>query len=83
MAAGKNETSLEKQGDRALVITRTFNAPPRVVFDAWTRADLVKLYPSKEVLDMVIASGMETGMRETMDQLDELVSEASGERSGR
>lgn len=30
-------------------------------------------YPSKEVLDGAIASGMEKGMRETLDQLAELV----------
>ena len=29
-------------------------------------------FPSKEVLDMVLATGMEDGMRETMNQLDEL-----------
>lgn len=32
-----------------------------------------ELYPSKAVRDGVVASGMEKGMRETMDQLDELV----------
>jgi hypothetical protein len=31
------------------------------------------LCPSKEVRDAIIASGMEHGMREAMDQLDELV----------
>ena len=30
-------------------------------------------YPSKEVLDGAIASGMEKGMRESLDQLDDLV----------
>jgi hypothetical protein len=37
---------------------------------------LHQLYPSKEALDGAVASGMERGMRETFDQLDELV--ASG-----
>jgi len=32
---------LELQGDREIVITRTFKAPARRVFTAWTRADLV------------------------------------------
>jgi uncharacterized protein YndB with AHSA1/START domain len=32
-----------------------------------------ELYPSKEVLDGALASGMEHGLRMTMDQLDELV----------
>jgi uncharacterized protein YndB with AHSA1/START domain len=157
-------TSMERTSDRELLITRTFNGPLRIVFDAWTRPELVsrwwapkslgvsmvscdadvrvggryryvlqpgkgdvfafsgrytevtphsrlvytsnfepkgveavddvgaaivtvtfdeqhgkthlvarELYPSKEVLDAVLASGMEHGMRETMDQLDELV----------
>jgi len=34
-----------------------------------------ELYPSKEVLDGAIASGMERGMRETLEQLDVLVRE--------
>ena len=163
-AAVKNQTSMELDGDRTIVISRTFNGPAHIVFDAWTRADLVKrwwapssrasivsveadvrvgggyryvlqpnkgqrfafsgtyrevapptrlvyttffepkaegvvgpeseaaittvtfeerdgkthlvsreMYPSKEVRDMVLASGMESGMRETMDQLDTLV----------
>jgi len=32
-----------------------------------------ELYPSTEVLDGVIASGMDRGMRESLDQLEELV----------
>lgn len=32
-----------------------------------------ELYPSKEVRGAALESGMEHGMRETMDQLDELV----------
>lgn len=32
-----------------------------------------ELYPSKEVLDGVIASGMERGMRETLEQLAALL----------
>ena len=32
---------LELQGDREIVITRSFKAPARRVFTAWTRADLV------------------------------------------
>lgn len=161
--APRNETTLELRGDREIVITRTFNGPARIVFDAWTRADLVRRwwaprslgvsmvscdadvrvgggyryviqarggdplafsgrytevtptarlvytqvfepmadageavitvsfqedggrthmtslerYVSPEVRDAVIASGMEVGMRATMDQLDELVASLS------
>ena len=171
MVAGKsseptpmNQTSMTLEGDCEIVITRTFNGPARIVFDAWTRPELVRrwwaptsrrvsvvecdadvrvggryryvleletgkrvafsgrytevtppsrlvhtecfeptasgvapgdaeliitvtfdeqdgkthmmsrsLCPSKDVRDTILASGMEHGMRETMDQLDELV----------
>jgi uncharacterized protein YndB with AHSA1/START domain len=155
----RNRTSMDIESDRALVISRTFNGPAQIVFDAWTQPELVKrwwapkshgvsvavcdadirvggnyryvlrrdtgeefafsgtynevtpysrlvytnvfepmrsagevivtvtfeerdgkthliaheLYPSKVVLERTLASGMEQGMRETMDQLDELV----------
>src|SRR6476660_6007613 len=152
----KNPTTTERTSDRELVVTRTFNGPARIVFEAWTRPELLKrwwapksfgltmisceadvrvggtyrlvfrhdsfpepmaffgryievtphsrlvwtndegesgeqvttvtfeekggktllvmhdLYPSKEALDGALA-GMEGGMRETLEQLDELV----------
>lgn len=37
-----------------------------------------ELYPSKEALDGALASGMEDGTRETMDQLDALVASLRG-----
>jgi uncharacterized protein YndB with AHSA1/START domain len=155
----KNETIVERTSDRELVVRRTFNAPARIVFEAWTRPELLKrwwapksfgvslfecesdlrvggtyryafgrdpknpevfsgryaevnppsrlvftqlyermsevgevvvtatfeesqgrtrltlhqLFPSKEALEGALASGMERGMRVTLDQLDELV----------
>jgi uncharacterized protein YndB with AHSA1/START domain len=162
--AAMSDTSLARTSDREIVIARTFNGPARIVFDAWTRPELVsrwwaprelgvamvsceadvrvggryryvlrpgqgdevafsgtyteitphsrlvyttvlelkgveavdesgaaivtvtfderdgkthlvsrERYPSKEVLDGVLASGMERGLRATMDQLDDLV----------
>jgi uncharacterized protein YndB with AHSA1/START domain len=154
-----NETIVERTGDRELVVTRTFNAPAHIVFDAWTKPALLKrwwapksfgvslfeceqdvrvggayrfvfgrdpkspevfsgrylevnppsrlvltqvyermahvgetvvtatfeesqgrtrltlsqLFPSKEALEGALKSGMERGMRVTLDQLDELV----------
>lgn len=154
-----NRTTLERRSERELVMTRTFNGPSRIVFDAWTKPELLKrwwapcslgvklfsceadvrvggtyryvfghdakhsmafsgvytevtpharlvytqlfepmraageaivtatfeeqggktrfelhaLYPSKEALDGAVASGMEQGMRETMEQLEALV----------
>jgi uncharacterized protein YndB with AHSA1/START domain len=158
-SATKNETIVERTSDCELVVTRTFNAPARIVFDAWTKPELLKrwwapksfgvslfeceqglrvggayrfafgrdprnpevfsgrylevnppsrlvltqryermahvgdvvvtadfeesqgrtrltlrqLFPSKEALEGALASGMERGMRVTLDQLDELV----------
>jgi uncharacterized protein YndB with AHSA1/START domain len=52
------------------VITSTFEAhPDGTLFTQRER------FPSKEVLDGVIASGMERGMRETLEQLADLVQE--------
>jgi uncharacterized protein YndB with AHSA1/START domain len=151
----KNRTTVERKSERELVVTRTFDGPARIVFEAWTKPELLKrwwapkstglsllsceadvrvggtyrlvfghgasepmaffgryievtphsrlvwtndegddggavttvtfeekdgktllvmheLYPSKEALDGAI-SGMEGGMRETFEQLDELL----------
>ena len=38
----KNRTAAERKSDRELVVTRTFNAPARIVFDAWTKPELFK-----------------------------------------
>lgn len=156
--AARNETIIERAGDRELAATRMFNAPARIVFEAWTKPELLKrwwaprsmgvslfeceqdvrvggayrftfgrdpqapevfsgrylevdppsrlvftqiyermahagealvtatfeesegrtrltlrqLFPSREALEGALASGMERGMRMTLDQLDEL-----------
>lgn len=33
-------TTAERKSDRELVVTRTFDAPARIVYEAWTRPDL-------------------------------------------
>jgi uncharacterized protein YndB with AHSA1/START domain len=38
----KNVTTVERRSDRELVVTRTFNAPARIVFDAWTKPELLE-----------------------------------------
>lgn len=38
----KNRTTVEANSDRELVVTRTFNGPARIVFEAWTRPELLK-----------------------------------------
>ncbi len=35
-----NPTSIERRGDRELVVTRTFDAPPGMVYRAWSRPEL-------------------------------------------
>jgi uncharacterized protein YndB with AHSA1/START domain len=35
-----NRTTIERRSERDLVVTRTFNAPARIVFEAWTRPEL-------------------------------------------
>ena len=37
-----NRTEVERRSERELVVTRTVNAPARLVFEAWTRADLFR-----------------------------------------
>jgi uncharacterized protein YndB with AHSA1/START domain len=38
----KNATTTERTSERELVVTRTFNAPARIVFEAWTKPELFK-----------------------------------------
>jgi uncharacterized protein YndB with AHSA1/START domain len=38
----KNRTTTERKSDRELVVTRTFDGPPRIVFEAWTKPELFK-----------------------------------------
>ena len=39
---GKHRTTVERKSERELVVTRTFNAPARIVFEAWTTPELLK-----------------------------------------
>jgi len=38
----KNRTTVERKSDRELVATRPFNAPARILFEAWTKPELFK-----------------------------------------
>jgi uncharacterized protein YndB with AHSA1/START domain len=38
----KNRTAVERKSERELVVARTVNGPARIVFEAWTKADLFK-----------------------------------------
>ena len=37
-----NRTTAERRSDREIVVTRIFDAPARLVFEAWTRPELFK-----------------------------------------
>lgn len=37
---GTNHTNVQRKSDREVVVTRTFDAPARLVFEAWTRPEL-------------------------------------------
>jgi uncharacterized protein YndB with AHSA1/START domain len=41
-APRKSRTAVERKSDRELVVTRTFNCSPRIMFEAWTRPELFK-----------------------------------------
>jgi uncharacterized protein YndB with AHSA1/START domain len=38
----KNRTTVERKSEREIVVTRTFNGPARIVFEAWTKPELMK-----------------------------------------
>jgi uncharacterized protein YndB with AHSA1/START domain len=38
----KNRTTVERKSEREVVVTRTFDAPARLVFEAWTKPELFK-----------------------------------------
>jgi uncharacterized protein YndB with AHSA1/START domain len=40
--AAMNRTVVERTSDRELVVTRTFDAPARIVFEAWSKPELFK-----------------------------------------
>ncbi len=37
-----NRTTVERKSERELVVTRTFNGPARIVFEAWTKPELFR-----------------------------------------
>ena len=38
----KNPTTVERKSERELVVTRTFHGPAHIVFEAWTKPELLK-----------------------------------------
>src|ERR1700743_3018568 len=40
LTSSKGRTRVERKSDRELVVTRTFDAPARIVFEAWSKPEL-------------------------------------------
>src|SRR5512143_4336393 len=51
-----NPTTVERKADRELVVTRTFNGPARIVFEAWTRPELFSRWWLPKSMDMSLRS---------------------------
>ena len=52
----KNETRVEQKSEREIVITRTFNASARIVFEAWTKAELFQRWWVPKSLGLTLLS---------------------------
>src|SRR5881628_845676 len=52
----KNSTAVERTSDRELVVRRTFNAPARIVFEAWTNPELFKRWWLPRSMGMTLRS---------------------------
>ena len=52
----KNRTTVERKSDCELVVTRTFNGPARIVFEAWTKPELFKQWWVPKSMDMFLRS---------------------------
>jgi uncharacterized protein YndB with AHSA1/START domain len=63
--AGKNDSDLDatnvstavnRKSDRELTVTRTFNAPARIVFQAWAKPELFKRWWIPKSMGMTVVS---------------------------
>jgi uncharacterized protein YndB with AHSA1/START domain len=54
--AAMNRTVVERKSDRELVVTRTFDAPARIVFEAWSNPELFKQWWVPKSVGMSLVS---------------------------
>jgi uncharacterized protein YndB with AHSA1/START domain len=52
----KNRTTVEQKSERELVVKRTFNGPARIVFEAWTKPELLKRWWVPKSMGMALVS---------------------------
>ncbi len=50
------QTTSERKSERELVVTRTFNAPARILFEAWTKAELLRRWWVPKSLGLTLLS---------------------------
>jgi uncharacterized protein YndB with AHSA1/START domain len=55
-SAMKRVTTVERKSDREIVVTRTFDAPARLVFEAWSKPELLKQWWVPKSLGMTLRS---------------------------
>jgi uncharacterized protein YndB with AHSA1/START domain len=52
----KNRTSVERTSEREFIVMRTFDGPARLVFEAWTKPELLKLWWAPKSMGMSLLS---------------------------
>lgn len=52
----KNRTTVERKSDREVVVTRVVNGPPRIVFEAFSQADLLRRWWVPKSMGMTLVS---------------------------
>ena len=52
----KNRTTAERKSEREFVLTRTFNAPARILFEAWTKPELLERWWAPKSMSMSLLS---------------------------
>lgn len=52
----KNKTTVERTSDREVVVTRMFDCPAHLVYEAWTRADLFRQWWVPRSMGMTLRS---------------------------
>src|SRR5262245_41317770 len=52
----RERTTVERKSDRELIVTRTFDAPARLVFEAWSRPELFEQWWVPKSMGMTLRS---------------------------
>ena len=55
-AAATKRTTVERRSDRELVVTRSFDAPARLVFEAWSKSELFQRWWVPKSMGMTLHS---------------------------